>query len=284
MALMCTIAGSAGVWLLATNRHTIDRGERQFAGAVGRLRSLWSGVRPPTIRASLSGIAAAAVGGVAAWVLFGSLLASTVAAALSAGVPAGNAASRRKRRVQTARQAWPRMLAEIRVQIANRGRSIPAALFAAGTHAPLPMRAGFSSAARNWAFGTDFEASLRTLKAALRDPIADAVCETLLAAHQIGGVDLDARLRALAQAAQAEAAAREDARAKQAGARFARIFVLVVPAVMAFIGLSVGRGRAAYQMPNGQLLVALSLLAMAGCWLWAGRIMAIPQRRRVFRS
>ena len=214
--------------------------------------------------------------------LFGGVAAPTVVALLSAAIPPCAATQRSRRRAAGSWQAWPRMLAEIRVLVAHRGQSIPAALFAAGMHAPPGMRPAFSEAARTWSLSTDFEVSLRVLKTSLADPTADAICETLLAAHQIGGVRIDARLRALAEAAQAEAAARSDARAKQAGARFARSFVASVPAFMALIGLSIGRGRQAYESGNGQLLVAFSVLVVAGCWLWAGRIMAIPVRKRVF--
>lgn len=230
----------------------------------------------------LAGAAAALAGWVGAWALFGGAVAPTFVALIGGAVPPCTAARRHRHHAADSWKAWPRLLAEIRVLVAHRGQSIPTALFAAGVHAPTGMRQAFSEAARTWSLSTDFEASLRVLKASLADPTADAVCETLLAAHQIGGVRIDARLRALAESAQAEAAARSDARAKQAGARFARSFVALVPAFMAVIGLSIGRGRQAYESSEGQLLVALSVLAVAGCWLWAGRIMAVPMRKRVF--
>ena len=75
---------------------------------------------------------------------------------------------------------------------------------------------------------------------------------------------------------------RKDARAKQAGARFARRFVLIVPLGMALAGMSVGNGRAAYQAPAGQLAVAIGLAVVVLCWLWAGSIMRIPEEQRVF--
>jgi tight adherence protein B len=75
---------------------------------------------------------------------------------------------------------------------------------------------------------------------------------------------------------------RKDARAKQAGARFARRFVVGVPIGMAVVGLSIGNGRAAYQTDTGQLFVAFGLLVMMGCWIWAGRIMRLPDEERVF--
>ena len=75
---------------------------------------------------------------------------------------------------------------------------------------------------------------------------------------------------------------RRDARAKQAGARFARWFVLIVPLGMAMAGMGVGNGRAAYREPAGQVLVALGMLVIVGCWAWAGRIMRLPDEDRVF--
>lgn len=281
-AIAFIAAGAAGVWLLSTP------GGGPATGAPWRRVSphRTASTSPPTSATLLGGVLVGAAAGVAgwigAWTLFGGVAAPTLVALLSAAIPQCAATQRRRRRAASSWQAWPRLLAEIRVLVAHRGQSIPAALFAAGMHAPPVMREAFSEAARTWSLSTDFEASLRVLKASLADPTADAVCETLLAAHQIGGVRIDARLRALAEAAQAEAAARSDARAKQAGARFARSFVASVPAFMAVIGLSIGRGRQAYESGDGQLLVAFSVLAVAGCWLWAGRIMTIPARKRVF--
>ncbi|WP_419931802.1 type II secretion system F family protein [Candidatus Poriferisodalis sp.] len=271
-------AGAVGVWLISTpGRDAVSGTRRMPRAATTQLRA-----PAQTLRTALAGVAAAAAGWTGAWALFGGGVAPILVAVLGGAAPLCAATQRQRLRARDTWRAWPRLLAEIRVLVAHRGQSIPAALFAAGIHAPAGMRPGFSDAARTWSLSTDFEASLRVLKASLADPTADAVCETLLAAHQIGGVRIDARLRALAEAAQAEAAARSDARAKQAGARFARSFVALVPAFMAVIGLSIGRGRQAYESADGQLLVAFSVLAVTGCWLWAGRIMAVPMRQRVF--
>ena len=69
---------------------------------------------------------------------------------------------------------------------------------------------------------------------------------------------------------------------RQAGARFARRFVLIVPAGMALAGMSVGTGRAAYQTPTGQVLVVVAIALVIACWVWAGRIMQLPEEERVF--
>lgn len=189
---------------------------------------------------------------------------------------------RRRRRRERAQEAWPRVIEEVRILTGSGGRSIPHALFEAGGRAPVELRGAFEAAQREWMLTTDFERATRTLKDRLADPTADAACETLLVAHEIGGVDLDARLEALADDRITDVQGRRDARAQQAGVRFARRFVLVVPAGMAAAGMSLGDGRAAYQTPAGQLTVAIGMVLVTACWVWAGRIMAIPDEERVF--
>jgi tight adherence protein B len=178
--------------------------------------------------------------------------------------------------------AWPRLLEELRILTSALGRSIPQSLFEVGRRAPAELRPAFHAAEREWLLSTDFPRTMRILKAGLADPTADAACETLLVAHEIGGTDLDRRLEALIDDRIQDTQGRKDARAKQAGARFARRFVLIVPAGMAFAGMSVGTGRAAYQTPTGQALVVLAIAIVVACWVWAGRIMVVPEEQRVF--
>src|SRR5690606_8070553 len=113
----------------------------------------------------------------------------------------------------------------------------------AARRAPEELRPAFAAAEREWLLSTDFARTGAVLKTRLADPTADAACETLLVAHEVGGSDLDQRLAALIEDRVQDAQGRKDARAKQAGARFARRFVLVVPAGMALAGMSIGTGR-----------------------------------------
>lgn len=224
----------------------------------------------------------AAIGGGVGFALFGGALPAAVAGSFASTVPFASYRSRRHRLQAEARDAWPRLIEEIRISTGSMGRSVPQALLEAGRSAPPPMRRAFEAAAREWRMSVDFGRTIAVLQRMLADPTADAACETLLVAHEVGGSDLDRRLRALAEDRMQDLQGRKDAAAKQAGVRFARRFVIIVPVGMALAGMSIGTGRAAYQTALGQLVVVVALALIAVCWAWAGHFMRLPEQDRVF--
>lgn len=225
-----------------------------------------------------------ATGALGGWMLFGSLVAAVVLGGFAATFPIATYQQRRRHRQAEAAEAWPRLIEEIRLRCGSLGRPIPQALLEVGRGGPPELRDAFAEAEREWLISTDFPRTVAVLKERLADPTADATCETLLVAHTVGGTDLDKRLAALAADRHADLQGRKDAKAKQAGIRFARRFVLLVPFGMAFAGLSIGNGRSAYQTPTGQLAVVFALSCLIGCWVWAGAMIRIPQEQRVFRD
>src|SRR5262245_56298716 len=232
----------------------------------------------------LAGVTAALVAGGAAagYLVFGAAVPALVLGACAGAAPVASYRVRLKERRAAAQEAWPRLIEEIRILTSSLGRSVPQALFEAGRRAPASLTPAFAAAQREWLLSTDFERTVAILKAGLADPTADAACETLLVAHEVGGTDLDRRLDALIEDRVLDVQGRKDARAKQAGVRFARRFVLLVPLGMALAGTSVGTGRAAYRTPLGQLMVTAALVMVAGCWWWAGRLLRLPEPERVF--
>ena len=216
--------------------------------------------------------------------IFGGPIPAMVVGGFTSSFPIAAYRRRRQNRRQRAQEAWPRMIEEIRVQTTSMGRSIPQALFDVGRRSPGELRPAFEAAHREWLLTTDFPRTIRVLKDRLADPTADMAAETLLIAHELGGSDLDRRLEALAEDRHQDVQGRKDARSRQAGARFARIFVLAVPAGMALAGISIGNGRDAYRSASGQLIVLIALTMVITCWIWAGRVMRLPEPDRVFRG
>lgn len=223
-------------------------------------------------------------GAAVAFAVFGGAIAPLVAGAFAATLPIASHRTRREQRRSDAREAWPRMIEEMRLLTGSLGRSVPQALFEVGRRAPAEMRPAFAAAQREWMISTDFSRTVSVLKHGLADPTADATCETLLVAHDVGGSDLDRRLAALIEDRVQDLQGRKDARSKQAGVRFARRFVLLVPLGMALAGLSIGNGRQAYGTATGQIGVGFGLAVIVACWAWAGRLLVLPEEQRVFHE
>jgi len=260
-----------------------------LAAALG-VHLLWSSGRPATARRPHSGWRGArrlalpgAVGLVTAGgalVVLGGPVAPAVGALGAACAHLGRRTVDGARRDQ-ARRAWPGLLEEIRVLTTSGGRSIPRALFEAAERHPEPLAAAFRRAQRTWILTADFEQTLAALTADLDEPSSDLVCETLLVAHEIGGAGVGRRLARLAEDRRRDLETRDAARAKLAGARFARRFVVVVPLGMALAGQAVGTGRRAFATPGGQVVGLLAAGMVAACWLWAGRLLRLPDEPRV---
>lgn len=223
------------------------------------------------------------LGGLAGMAVFGAPPVAVVLAVTAGVSPLASCRVRAQRARARAQEAWPGIIEEIRVLISGLGRSVPQALFEAGRRAPAELRPAFEAGQREWTLTTDFERTVVVLKARLADPTADAACETLLVAHQVGGADLDRRLAALVEDRVLDVQGRKDALAEQAGVKFARRFVLLVPCGMALVGTTIGTGREAYRTSWGQALVALGVGVVVACWMWAGRLLRLPDEERVFR-
>jgi tight adherence protein B len=290
IALVLALAGGYGVFLLYTALVLRWRGVRVAPGAArerrrARLRQwlVQSGLddtRPAEFLAVVAMLFA--VGAGSSLLLFAAPLPALAVGGFVASVPFASYRARRHRRREQAREAWPAMIEEIRLLTGSLGRSVPQALLDVGLRGPAELRPAFVAAQREWLLSTDFERTIGVLKSHLADATADAACETLLVAHEVGGTELDRRLAALAEDRIADLQGRKDARARQAGVRFARRFTVLVPVGMALAGLSIGDGRQAYATPAGQLLAVTAISMVVACWIWAGHIMRLPEEERVF--
>ncbi|CAN5640836.1 type II secretion system F family protein [soil metagenome] len=292
LALLLALAGAYGVHLLYTavalrwegvgpgphidkDPSRVRRGPRDWLVQAGL-----DDVSPAEFSAVVGVLVV--LGMAAGFTIFGALLPALALGMFGGSFPIASYCNRRRTRRAVAQEAWPRMIEEIRILTGSLGRSVPQALFEVGARGPDEMRPAFAAAHREWLISTDFPRTVRVLKDRLADPTADATCETLLVAHEIGGSDLDSRLRELIEDRIQDVQGRKDARSKQAGVRFARKFVLIVPLGMAAAGVSVGEGKEAYREPTGQLAVLIAIGLVVLCWLWAGSIMRIPEEERVF--
>ena len=219
------------------------------------------------------------------WFLFGAIVPAIAAGIGALAAPLAIYRNRRARLLEQARDAWPTLIEELRLQVGTLGRSVPAALLDVGRRsATEPMRAAFEAANREWLLSTDFARVVAMLQERLADPTADTVLETLLVANEIGGTDIDRRLARLLADRQIDLRHRHEAASRQSGVRFARWFVLIVPFTMALVGLGIGDGKAAYQEPTGQVVGGMAVAMVGLCWWWSAAILKLPAEPRITRT
>jgi len=285
MAVVLAVLGASGVHLLVNPAPSAGRTSRREPMSRRLRRWLDQAGLGGTSVAELAGSTAiaAATGAAVGLAAFGGPIGAVGTAAFVAATPLAVLRSRRTARLDAADEAWPALIEDIRVRCGAAGRSIPQALLDAGAAAPEALRDAFADARRVWHLTTDFDEATGVLTDRLASPTADAVCASLSVAHRLGGADIDRRLAELAEDRRQDLTARHEARARQAGVRFARRFVLIVPCGMALAGSALGTGRQAYATPQGQALVGIALVLLAGCWWWSGRLLRLPAAERVLR-
>lgn len=291
-AAVAAVLAAGGSYLLYSAVSGTVTGGRSRArpGSRRAIRSatrVWldqAGIGTVSVREFVSAVGVLLVlGTVGGYLLFAAAVPALIVGFLAASFPVSAYRRRRQIRLEKAGESWPTLLEEMRLRTGSLGRSVPQALFESGRRAPEEWRPALAAAEREWLLTTDFSRTASLLKDRLADPSADAILETLLLAHEVGGTDLDSRLADLIEDRIIDLQNRKDSATRQAGVRFARRFVLLVPLGMALAGLTIGTGRQAYASTGGQIAVAVGLLAVAGCWAWSGRLMRLPRSPRVFR-
>jgi len=152
---------------------------------------------------------------------------------------------------------WPVMIEGIRLHTGSLGRSIPTALFEVGRRGPVELRPGFAAAEREWLISTDFSRAVAVLKDRLADPTADAACETLLVAYEVGGTDLGRLLRTLSQFLREDARTRAELQTRQGWTVNAARLALCAPwAVLGMLALR-PETVVAYNSATGVLVLAV---------------------------
>ena len=106
-------------------------------------------------------------------VLFNGIIAGVLLGMFAATVPVGVARIRHEQTINLAHQEWPSLIEEIRLLTGSLGRSIPQATFEVGLRSGDGLRPAFEEAHREWTISTDFNRSMRVLKAQLAHNTAD---------------------------------------------------------------------------------------------------------------
>lgn len=232
-------------------------------------------------RPVLIGAVLAAVGASLAWVITG-LGAVALVAAVAAGAAPFSWLRARVRRLWRSRRALWSDVCDLLISSARAGTSLPDAVSALAVNGPPPLRPAFERFRADMAASGHFDSSARRLKAALGDPVADRIIETLRMARRVGGTELTAVLRALSASVRADATLRAEVEARQSWVRGAAVVGVVAPWIV--LGLLALRpeGATAYGSAAGVAVVIGGAVVSVCAYRLTLRIGRLPEPRRWF--
>ncbi len=239
-----------------------------------------SGVTAGGLAASCVG-----VGAVTALILTGlsgSLVIGGAFGVIGSYAPVALVRIRQRRRRAELRDLWPEVVDNLGSAI-RAGLSLPEALTQVGVRGPEPLRGPFGQ------FGEDYRATgrfydcLDRLKAALADPVADRILESLRMAREVGGSDLGRLLRTLSAFLREDARTRAELETRQGwtvnGARLA----VAAPWFVLFLLALNPQAAAAYNRPAGFIVLLAGGLVSLFAYRLMMRIGRLPDEQRVLR-
>ncbi len=286
MTVIAALLMGAGVLLIASpwlwprrdDRSSTRRALRPLAELLAR-----AGLVHASPLALLGVIALVGVVGGAITVLLVPVAAlAPVAGLVAASLPIVALRARAAARRRALRQVWPDVVDHL-VSGIRAGLGLPEAIGSLAESAPDAVRVPFREFRREYARTARFGEALDDLKAALADPVADRIVETLRMAREVGGTELPSVLRSLAQYLRTDAAVRAEVEARQSWVRNAARLGVAAPWVVLLLLGTRPEAAAAYNSAGGAALVLIGL----GVTLVAYRLMIalgrLPEEGRWFR-
>jgi tight adherence protein B len=203
-------------------------------------------------------------------------------AAFAGYAPIALVKMRRRQRTVELRELWPDVVDNL-VSAVRAGLSLPEAVAQLAQRGPEPLRPAFRRFGEDYRATGRFGESLDRLKAALADPVADRIIESLRVARDVGGTELGRLLRTLSQFLREDARTRAELETRQGWTVNAARLALCAPwVVLALLALR-PETVVAYNSATGVLV----LLVGGGVSLFAYRLMLriarLPEDARVLR-
>ncbi|MFB8386791.1 type II secretion system F family protein [Microbacterium sp. NPDC055910] len=226
-------------------------------------------------------VCAASLGGAVAWLVVPVAPLAVIAAGAGGFAPVVAVRAQRTRRQRSRRRLWPDVC-DLLIASVRAGMSLPDAVASLADCAPIELRAGFSAYRRDLAASGHFDSSARQLKAALADPVADRIVETLRMARQVGGTELGPVLRSLAASVRADAALRAEVEARQSWIRGAAVLGVAAPWVILTLLAMRPEGASAYASAEGVVLVVAGAVVSVIAYRVMLRMGRLAEPRRWF--
>ncbi|WP_062461399.1 type II secretion system F family protein [Demequina soli] len=244
------------------------------------------------VQAGIQGVNATAFGAAAlgaglaalviSWSVTRSLAVAGIVACGAAYGPYALVASRARSRRAALRTAWPEAVDALASGI-RAGLALPEALAALGERGPEPLRPAFRGFAEDYRATGAFGACLDRLKAALADPVADRIVESVRLARDVGGTEVGSVLRALARFLRDDARVRGELEARQSWTVNAARLAVAAPWVLLALLATRPGGLEAFDTAAGVAVLVGGAAACAGAYRLMRTLGRLPVEERVLR-
>lgn len=260
LGILLGSAFGAGLLLCASPwmwPRTAERPARPPSKVVVRIRDRMAQAglgHVPVFAVVLVSLIAGAMAAAIATLLTGIIALAPIAFAGGAALPVVGLQWRARNKRSRMATVWPEVIDHITAGVRS-GLAVPEALAQVATAGPDAVRAEFTAYAADYRSTGRFEHSVDRLKAALADPVADRILETLRMARQVGGGEVGAVLRQLGSYLRVEHAIRGEVIARQSWIVYAARLGLAAPWLV-LLALSFRPEAAqAYNTPGGMAVI-----------------------------
>lgn len=203
-------------------------------------------------------------------------------AGFAASTPVALLRWRRRQRQAELRELWPEVVDNLTSAV-RAGLALPEALAQLGGRGPVPLRPAFQRFAEDYRATGRFNDCLDRLKAALADPAADRILESVRMAREVGGTDLGRLLRTLGTFLREDARTRAELETRQGWTvNAARLGVAAPWVTLGFLAMRPEAVRAYNTAAGAAVLLVGGGLSLAAYRLML-RIARLPEPRRVLR-
>lgn len=224
----------------------------------------------------------AMIGGALAHAVFQIPVLTVVAAFLGAAFVPMLVAARAGRRRAANRAVWPDIVDHL-VASVRAGMSLPDSVAALAELGPAATRTVFAQFEADYRRNGNFSLCIDRLKAALADPTADRILETLRMAREVGGSDVTAVLRGLAGYLREDAALRGEVIARQSWIRNAARLGVAAPWLLLLVLASRQETLVAYDSAAGTMLILVGVAVTFVAYRAMIALGRLPEERRWFR-
>ncbi len=181
------------------------------------------------------------------------------------------------------RELWPDVVDNLASAV-RAGLSLPEALAQLGTRGPDVLRPAFLRFGEDYRATGTFGPCLNRLEAALADPTADRVCETLRMAREVGGSDVGTVLRTLSTFLREDARTRAELETRQGWTVNAARLSLASPwVVLVLLASASSAVTSAYNRPAGAVVLAVGAAMSVAAYRLMLIVGRLPEERRVLR-